>query len=189
MSLIIATLSLSWNNSCYSFLLPQPIQTTRQQLNRHHDTVTFKTTGRRNRFWGNEKENNFVLSSFTVSSQQHHRRHRNVVVFNGPSVIEIPTERTVTKEKESQQRYNHNDDETWEVRLYNDGLNTREHVSRSLVYVTGLSEYQAYSTMMQAHHNGMAVVGQYYYEIAEMFHDALKLEGIICDIVPVTNDA
>jgi ATP-dependent Clp protease adapter protein ClpS len=39
--------------------------------------------------------------------------------------------------------------------------------------------------MMQAHHNGMAVVGRYYYEIAEMFHDALKLEGIICDIIPV----
>jgi hypothetical protein len=25
------------------------------------------------------------------------------------------------------------DHETWEVRLYNDGLNTREHVSQSLV--------------------------------------------------------
>jgi hypothetical protein len=28
---------------------------------------------------------------------------------------------------------------------------TREHVSRSLVQVTGLSEYQAYQTMMRAH--------------------------------------
>jgi ATP-dependent Clp protease adapter protein ClpS len=40
--------------------------------------------------------------------------------------------------------------------------------------VTGLSEYQAYQTMMRAHQNGMAVVGRYFYEIAEMFHDALK---------------
>jgi hypothetical protein len=45
----------------------------------------------------------------------------------------------------------------------------------------------AYQTMMRAHQNGMAVVGRYFYEIAEMFHDALKCEGIICDIVPVGN--
>jgi ATP-dependent Clp protease adapter protein ClpS len=86
------------------------------------------------------------------------------------------------KREQSNERYvedsRRGDHETWEVRLYNDGLNTREHVSRSLVQVTTcLSEYQAYQTMMRAHQNGMAVMGRYFYEIAEMFHDALKREG------------
>lgn len=78
--------------------------------------------------------------------------------------------------------------EAWEVRIYNDGLNTREHVARSLVQVTGLSELQAYQTMMQAHHNGIAVVGRWVYEVAEMFHDALKKKGIVCDIIPVDEE-
>jgi ATP-dependent Clp protease adapter protein ClpS len=135
----------------------------------------------RNLFWGTHNVGG-DLSLSTLTSL--------AAVLSGPSILDRPTttkessvteERRVTDKRQQHQR----SDETWEVRLYNDGLNTREHVSRSLVQVTGLSEYQAYHTMMQAHHNGMAVVGQYYYEIAEMFHDALKLEGIICDIVPV----
>ena len=100
-------------------------------------------------------------------------------------MLDRPTTTTKKEQRVADQRHDQRTNETWEVRLYNDGLNTREHVSRSLVQVTGLSEYQAYHTMMQAHQNGMAVVGQYYYEIAEMFHDALKCEGIICDIVPL----
>jgi ATP-dependent Clp protease adapter protein ClpS len=114
---------------------------------------------------------------------------------DGPAILDRPTTTTTVIEKKREQRNERyvedsrrGDHKTWEVRLYNDGLNTREHVSRSLVQVTtGLSEYQAYQTMMRAHQNGMAVVGRYFYEIAEMFHDALKCEGIICDIVPVGN--
>lgn len=78
--------------------------------------------------------------------------------------------------------------EAWEVRIYNDGLNTREHVARSLVQVTGLSEQQAYQTMMQAHRNGIASVGRWAYEVAEMYHDALKKKGIVCDIIPVDKE-
>jgi len=78
--------------------------------------------------------------------------------------------------------------EAWEVRIYNDGLNTREHVARSLVQVTGLSELQAYQTMMQAHQNGIAAVGRWVYEVAEMYHDALKKKGIVCDIIPVDEE-
>eukprot|EP00543_Licmophora_paradoxa_P007729 CAMPEP_0202458210 /NCGR_PEP_ID=MMETSP1360-20130828/22744_1 /ASSEMBLY_ACC=CAM_ASM_000848 /TAXON_ID=515479 /ORGANISM="Licmophora paradoxa, Strain CCMP2313" /LENGTH=120 /DNA_ID=CAMNT_0049078643 /DNA_START=154 /DNA_END=516 /DNA_ORIENTATION=+ len=73
----------------------------------------------------------------------------------------------------------------WQVRIYNDALNTREHVARSLVQITGLSEATAYKTMMQAHQNGIAVVGRWDFEIAEMYHDALRKRGIVCDLVPV----
>ena len=76
----------------------------------------------------------------------------------------------------------------WEVRIYNDGLNTREHVARCLVQVTGLSEIAAYQTMMQAHQNGIAVVGRWYYEQAEMYFEALKKNGIVCDLIPVDED-
>lgn len=104
----------------------------------------------------------------------------------GPSVLERPTTRRrvdePTKERKSQGH------EAWEVRIYNDGLNTREHVARSLVQVTGMSEISAYQTMMRAHQNGMAVVGRWAYEVAEMYHDALCKNGIVCDIVPVEEE-
>ncbi|KAL7579303.1 hypothetical protein ACA910_013982 [Epithemia clementina (nom. ined.)] len=109
---------------------------------------------------------------------------------SGPAVLEPPqTERrrsTETDEPVKDRRgMGH---EAWEVRIYNDGLNTREHVARSLVQVTGMSEMSAYQTMMQAHQNGIAVVGRWVYEVAEMYHDALRQNGIICDIVPVEEE-
>jgi ATP-dependent Clp protease adaptor protein ClpS len=108
--------------------------------------------------------------------------------FGGPAILERPAvERREKVDEPVQQRRNHGS-EAWEVRIYNDGLNTREHVARSLVQVTGLSELRAYQTMMQAHQNGIAVVGRWVYEIAEMYHDALKNKGIVCDIIPVDEE-
>jgi ATP-dependent Clp protease adaptor protein ClpS len=75
--------------------------------------------------------------------------------------------------------------ESWEVRIYNDRTNTREHVARCLVRVIGLSETSAYNTMMQAHQHGIAVVGTWVFERAEMYYEALKQSGIICDLNPV----
>jgi ATP-dependent Clp protease adapter protein ClpS len=198
---LLLIISSNNNNSCHAFMQPQHqiVLTARQiQLSQLQDHNKVGTSNRRNRFWGSPSVGRVLslLQPQVTSSLHHHRRHgsrnaaQGVMVYSGPSILERPAttkepsvkeEERVADKRQQHERYN----ETWEVRLYNDGLNTREHVSRSLVQVTGLSEYQAYHTMMQAHHNGMAVVGQYYYEIAEMFHDALKLEGIICDIVPV----
>jgi ATP-dependent Clp protease adapter protein ClpS len=78
--------------------------------------------------------------------------------------------------------------EAWEVRIYNDGMNTREHVARSLVQITGMTEITAYRTMMQAHQNGIASVGRFCFEIAEMYNEGLRKQGIISDIVPVDED-
>lgn len=106
----------------------------------------------------------------------------------GPAVLERPeTERKVRTEDPVKERKNAGG-KVWEVRIYNDGMNTREHVARSLVQVTGMAESDAYSTMMQAHQNGIAVVGVWVYEIAEMYHDALRKQGIVCDLVPVEED-
>lgn len=101
-----------------------------------------------------------------------------------PAILDRPQERVEEPTKQKKRMGS----EAWEVRIYNDGLNTREHVARSLVQVTGMSESVAYQTMMQAHQNGIAVVGRWVYEVAEMYHDSLKDKGIVCDIVPVDED-
>lgn len=106
---------------------------------------------------------------------------------SGPAILDRPAvektkERAPVKERKS------TGSEAWEVRIFNDGTNTREFVARCLVQITGLSEITAYQTMMQAHQNGVAVVGRYVYEIAEMYHGALKKNGIICDLVPVDEE-
>jgi ATP-dependent Clp protease adaptor protein ClpS len=110
-------------------------------------------------------------------------------IGGGPAVLDRPStqveERVV--DDPSKQRKNIGN-EAWEVRIYNDGLNTREHVARSLVQVTGMTEMTAYQTMMQAHQNGIAVVGRFLYEIAEMYHDELRKNGIVCDLVPVEEE-
>jgi ATP-dependent Clp protease adapter protein ClpS len=112
---------------------------------------------------------------------------------SGPAILDRPAVEVqrISREQVAEpvkERKGLGDGEAWEVRIYNDGLNTREHVARSLVQVTGLSELQAYQTMMHAHYNGIAVVGRWVYEIAEMFHDALKKKGIVCDLVPVGDE-
>jgi|Transcript_1330 ATP-dependent Clp protease adapter protein ClpS len=106
--------------------------------------------------------------------------------IGGPAVLERPLADTVNKEPVKDKQ--HTGSEAWEVHIFNDGLNTREHVARCLVQVTGLTEIAAYQTMMQAHQNGMAVVGRWVYERAEMYHCALKDNGIHCDLVEVDED-
>eukprot|EP00590_Aulacoseira_subarctica_P010808 CAMPEP_0172419850 /NCGR_PEP_ID=MMETSP1064-20121228/6234_1 /TAXON_ID=202472 /ORGANISM="Aulacoseira subarctica , Strain CCAP 1002/5" /LENGTH=110 /DNA_ID=CAMNT_0013159517 /DNA_START=358 /DNA_END=690 /DNA_ORIENTATION=+ len=106
---------------------------------------------------------------------------------SGPAVLDRPTvekkqERAPVKDKRSM------GNESWEVRIYNDGTNTREHVARCLVRVTGLTEIAAYGTMMQAHQHGIAVVGRWVFERAEMYYEALKQSGIICDLNPVDEE-
>lgn len=73
----------------------------------------------------------------------------------------------------------------WELRIYNDSLNTREHVARCLVQITGKSEMDAYNLMMNAHKNGVAVVGVWMFEQAEAFCDQLVQTGLIADISPL----
>jgi ATP-dependent Clp protease adapter protein ClpS len=67
-------------------------------------------------------------------------------------------------------------------------MNTREHVARTLVQVTGISEMVAYQTMMRAHQNGIATVGKWCFEIAEVYNEGLRKNGIISDIVPVDEE-
>jgi ATP-dependent Clp protease adaptor protein ClpS len=103
----------------------------------------------------------------------------------GPAVLDRPSSekiRTPAKER------NQGGGEAWEVRIYNDGNNTREHVARSLVQITGMAEMTAYQTMMTAHQDGIASVGMFCFEIAEMYNEGLRNQGIVSDIIPVDEE-
>jgi len=107
----------------------------------------------------------------------------------GPAVLDRPqTERKEKVDSPAKERTREGG-EAWEVRIYNDGMNTREHVARSLVQITGMTEMTAYQTMMQAHQNGIASVGRFCFEVAEMYNEGLRKQGIISDIVPVDEES
>ena len=111
----------------------------------------------------------------------------DVKTGGGPAVLDRPEVEQRRKSSPTKERKRVGS-EAWEVRIYNDGMNTREFVARCLVQITQLSEITAYQTMMLAHQNGVAVVGRYIYEIAEMYHGELKKNGIVCDLVPVDEE-
>lgn len=127
--------------------------------------------------WGTQRDT-VVMMPATIEKE-------TVKTGGGPAVLDRPNVETKDPVKERKQAGS----EAWEVRIYNDSSNTREHVARALVQVTGMSEINAYQTMMQAHQNGIAVVGRWVYEVAEMYHDALRKNGIVCDIVPVDEES
>ena len=76
----------------------------------------------------------------------------------------------------------------WEVRLFNDPFNKREFVARCLAEVCGKSDGESYSIMMEAHQNGMGIVGRYDFEIAELYNKSLKENGLLVDMVPVDDE-
>jgi ATP-dependent Clp protease adapter protein ClpS len=106
----------------------------------------------------------------------------------GPAVLDRPEVQRKSKSDSPVKERSLVGGETWEVRIYNDEVNTREHVSLSLVQVTGLSELMAYQTMTKSHQNGMAVVGRFVFEIAEMYKEGLRQNGIASDIVQVDEE-
>jgi len=103
----------------------------------------------------------------------------------GPAVVDRPA---VKKNLAPSKQRHQEGGETWEVRIYNDGDNTREHVARSLVQITGMGEMTAYQTMMTAHQNGIASVGLFAFEVAEVYNEGFRKQGIVSDIIPIDED-
>ena len=113
---------------------------------------------------------------------------KETIRTGGPAILDRPQTEGQDKAESPRKERSRVGGEEWEVRIYNDGMNTREHVARSLVQVTGLSEIRAYQTMMRAHQDGIASVGTWCFEVAEMYNDGLQKNGIISDIVPVDEE-
>jgi len=111
------------------------------------------------------------------------------------AVTDAPTKpKTVEEEKikilkdndtESQEK---NGKDGWEIRLFNDPMNHRTFVAKCLCEICGKSDGESYQIMMQAHKNGMGVVGRYHYEIAELYYGSLKEEGLTVEMVQVDDE-
>ena len=76
----------------------------------------------------------------------------------------------------------------WEIRLFNDPFNKREFVARCLATICGKSDSESYQIMMEAHKNGMGVVGRYMFEVAELYYNSLQENGLLVDMRPVEDD-
>ena len=109
--------------------------------------------------------------------------------MSGPAVLEPPTVAPKTVEKEDVDEKTKDESKYkkggWAVRLFNDPMNKREFVAMCLSKITGLSDGQAYQVMMQAHRNGVSVVGRYDQERAELYRDSLRDNGLVVDMIEV----
>ena len=79
-------------------------------------------------------------------------------------------------------------DRGWLVRLYNDPMNKREFVARCLMEICSLDDGEAYNVMMKAHQLGIAVIGNYHREMAELYKMRLSEEGLFIDMIPADDE-
>ena len=133
---------------------------------------------------------------FAVLSQQQQLNFLHRLSAGGPAVLEPPTKEETTKEIVDEKANDEKKESAaadhkrggWAVRLFNDPFNKREFVSMVLCQICGLSDGQAYQVMMQAHKNGVSVVGRYDLERAELYKTALVENGLVSDMIPVDDD-
>mmetsp|Transcript_44917 Transcript_44917/g.109036 ORF Transcript_44917/g.109036 Transcript_44917/m.109036 type:complete len:193 (-) Transcript_44917:519-1097(-) len=101
-----------------------------------------------------------------------------------------PSEKTtieILKDDDLEEQKDNNRD-GWEIRLWNDPFNKREFVARCLTTICNKSDTESYQIMMQAHKNGMGVIGRYHFEIAEQYHGSLKENGLTVDMIQVDDE-
>mmetsp|Transcript_6428 Transcript_6428/g.6337 ORF Transcript_6428/g.6337 Transcript_6428/m.6337 type:complete len:189 (-) Transcript_6428:147-713(-) len=104
-------------------------------------------------------------------------------------VDNLSVKKKLNKIIDSDRQEKNMDDDEWELRLYDDNINTREKVARALVQVTGSSESDAFKTLMSAQKNGFACVGnKLCFETAEMYNEGLRQQCLLSEIFPVTRD-
>lgn len=117
----------------------------------------------------------------------------SATALDAPGSSSVVLDRPVTVERQLQDRSRSTNRDThpngdWILRIYNDNINTREYVAVCLVQVVGLCENRAYFTMQDAHHNGIAKVGEYNQEVAECYEEQLIERGVMCDVVSANGE-
>ena len=113
-------------------------------------------------------------------------------IYAGPAILEPPVKENeviekVDKEEKVESKQDHKRG-GWAVRLFNDPMNKREFVALCLSKIVGLTDGQAYQVMMQAHQNGIGIVGRFDLERAELYKTALNDNGLTCDMIPVDDE-
>lgn len=109
--------------------------------------------------------------------------------FLSSTTTAIPkVEKKISVDKDIEKESDPKNSKGWAIRLYNDPMNKREFVARCLTEVCSLTDGAAYQCMMKAHQAGIAVVGEYHLEMAELYRDQLTEHGLMIDMVPVDDD-
>lgn len=96
-----------------------------------------------------------------------------------------PDEKRTTRRSHDSNQNRREEEDLWEVKVYNDNINTHEWVARCLVVVASQSEWQAYQTTKLAHLHGEACLGVWEQELAQRYVDGLRMEGIVVDMFPI----
>jgi len=145
--------------------------------------------------------------AFTAPTISTHAATRGILTFSGSSVgttfyhyssqltatvIDSPTKESDTKVEIIKENITEDEKKSgkngWEIQLFNDPFNHRTFVAKCLCTICGKSDGESYQIMMQAHKNGMGVVGRYHYEIAELYYGSLKEEGLTVEMVEVDDE-
>ncbi|KAL7494397.1 hypothetical protein ACHAWT_003115 [Skeletonema menzelii] len=135
------------------------------------------------------------LSASAFVSQGARPAWRSIVEVQTPTTSLHAVAAPAPVKKEQKQVIDENDteeqdakDRGWLVRLYNDPMNKREFVARCLMEICSLDDGEAYNVMMKAHQLGIAVIGNYHREMAEMYKMRLSSEGLFIDMVPADDE-
>jgi len=158
-------------------------------------TATFKFSRFTNSFASSDPSKFPYRSFFSDANGKCPNQNRRLITAKHMAVIDAPPAETIekvdTKEKtkdkskqdnKSDEKFNSGD---MEIRLYNDPYNKREFVAMCLTTVCGKTDSESFQIMMEAHNNGMGVIGRYNLERAELYHSSLKENGLLVDMVPV----
>jgi len=128
-------------------------------------------------------------AAFASSSSSSSSSRLASTVIDAPTKEDTDTDTTVEIIKENvTEDEKKNGKNGWEIQLFNDPFNHRTFVAKCLCTICGKTDTQSYQIMMQAHKNGMGVVGRYHYEIAELYYGSLKEEGLTVDMVEVDDE-
>lgn len=139
----------------------------------------------------------YHVNLFAASSKNDSNKARSQNVYLQSTVIVEPpptkeqTEKVIERKKDSDSKEETGRDFKrggWAVRLFNDPFNKREFVAMCLSKIVGLTDGQSYQVMMQAHQNGVAIVGRFDYERAELYKTSLIEHGLQSDMIPVDDD-
>lgn len=134
-----------------------------------------------------QPEHTPTLNSLVTSSTFSIRTSTPLFASDGPAVLDKPEVQKKNKSEEDTDSKS-SKSKGWAVRLYNDPMNKREFVARCLTEVCALSDGAAYQCMMQAHQLGIAVIGCYHLEMAELYRDQLTEHGLMIDMVPADDE-
>ena len=134
-----------------------------------------------------------LVSKKVLLLQQHSPistlRHNDISLLAtlSPEAPTITKEKTSqdTKKEKRQSCYTNGGADTWEVRIFDNDHHYDYQVATILVKVADLSELQAYRAMRSAEAQGQARIGEYDFEIAELYVSLLRDQGLGCDMFPL----